>query len=211
MKDYNQLIQTLSLAMGASWAGGINLYATIVMLGGLGMVGAIRLPDGLQMLTHPAVIGAAAIMYIVEFFADKIPVVDNTWDAVHTFIRIPLSALLAAGAVGDVSPALSIAAGLLGGGIAASTHSAKAGTRMLLNVSPEPFTNIAASLTEDVAVVAGLWTALHYPLIFILLFIIFLLLLLWLLPNIWRGVKKIVDMFRRFFGGRPSTSDAGSS
>ena len=208
MEDYNQLIETLSLTMGAAWASGINLYATIVVLGGLGMAEVVSLPEGLHILMHPAVIGAAVIMYFVEFFADKIPAVDTTWDAVHTFIRIPLGALLAAGAVGDVNPAISIAAMLLGGGLAATTHTAKAGTRVLINASPEPFTNMAASVTEDVAVVGGLWAALNYPVLFIALLVIFLLLLAWLMPKIWRGVKKIFRAIGKLFGGgKPTPAD----
>ncbi|MCP4400240.1 MAG: DUF4126 domain-containing protein [bacterium] len=204
MEEYNQIIETLSLTMGAAWASGINLYATIAMLGVLGLTETITLPAGLEILMNPAVIGAAAIMYVVEFFADKIPAVDTTWDAVHTFIRIPLGALLAAGAVGSVNPAITVAALLLGGGLAASTHAAKAGTRVLINTSPEPFTNMAASVSEDVVVVAGLWTALNFPVIFIVLLVVFFVLLIWLMPKIWRGVQKIFRAIGRLFGGGKS-------
>ena len=208
MEEYNQLIETLSLTMGAAWASGINLYATIAVLGLLGVTETIALPAGLEILMHPAVIGAAVIMYFVEFFADKIPAVDNAWDAVHTFIRIPLGALLAAGAVGSVNPAISIAAMLLGGGLAATTHVTKAGTRVMINASPEPFSNIAASVTEDVVVVGGLWTALNYPIVFIGLLVVFLVLLIWLLPKIWRGVKRIFRAIGKLFGaGKSAPAD----
>ena len=186
--------------MGVAWASGINLYAAILVLGALGLTGNITLPPDLVMLTDPLILVAAGIMYGVEFFADKIPGVDNGWDTVHTFIRIPIGALLAAAAVGEVNPSLSIAAALLGGGMAASTHAAKAGTRVLINASPEPFTNWFASLGEDVVVIAGLWTALHYPVFFVIFLLIFIVLLIWLLPKIWKGVMKMLkiigDLFR---------------
>lgn len=207
MEQYQSLINTISLTMGAAWASGINLYATIFMLGILGANNVIALPPSLELLTNPLVIGAAGIMYFVEFFADKIPAVDSTWDAVHTFIRIPLGALLAAGAVGEVNPAVTTAAFLLGGTMAAGTHAAKAGTRVLINTSPEPFTNIAASVTEDVAVVGGLWAALNYPLVFIAFIVAFALFLIWALPKLWRGIKKVFGAIVRLFRGAPAPAE----
>ena len=153
--------------MGVAWASGINLYAAILTLGILGSSGHIVLPPGLEILTHPGVIGAAALMYFLEFFADKIPGLDSAWDAVHTFIRIPAGAVLAARAVGNVSPEAELIAGLLGGALAAGTHLTKASGRALLNVSPEPVTNWAASLTEDVAVVGVTYAAVQYPVVFL--------------------------------------------
>ena len=185
--------------MGVAWASGINLYAAILVLGALGLTGNITLPPDLVILTDPLILVAAGIMYGVEFFADKIPGVDNGWDTVHTFIRIPIGALLAAAAVGEVNPSLSIAAALLGGGMAASTHAAKAGTRVLINASPEPFTNWFASLGEDVVVIAGLWTSLHYPLLFVIFLIVFIVLLIWLLPKIWRDVMKMLKIIGNLF------------
>ena len=208
MEQYQSLINTISLTMGTAWASGINLYATIFMLGILGANNVIALPPSLELLTNPLVIGAAGIMYFVEFFADKIPAVDSTWDAVHTFIRIPLGALLAAGAVGEVNPAVTTAAFLLGGTMAAGTHAAKAGTRVLINTSPEPFTNIAASVTEDVAVVGGLWAALNYPLAFIAFIVVFALFLIWALPKLWRGIKKVFGAIIRLFRGTPAPAGA---
>lgn len=201
MNDFHQLINTLTLAMGASWASGLNLYATIAVLGLSAATGNAQLPPNLQILTTPLVIGAACLMYVVEFFADKIPGMDTAWDGVHTFIRIPAGALLAAGAVGDVTPALQIAAGILGGGIAGATHATKAGSRVIINASPEPFSNWAASITEDLAVIAGLWTALHHPLVFIALFVLFILFVIWLLPKIARGIAQIFKFMGRLFGG----------
>lgn len=203
MDSFNELVHTLSLAMGASWASGINLYAAVLVLGLLGATGNIALPENLQILMNPMVIGAAGLMYIVEFFADKVPAVDTGWDTVHTFIRIPAGAMLAAGAVGDVNPAVAITAGILGGGLAAGSHAAKAGSRVLINASPEPFTNWTASVAEDVAVIGGIWAALHYPWLFMAFLIVFIVLLVWLLPKIWRGVKKVFGFLGRLMGIRP--------
>jgi len=158
------------------------------------------LPVGLEILQGPLVIAAAGFMYCVEFVADKMPGVDTGWDSMHTFIRIPLGAVLAVGAVGDVSPAMSLAAAIAGGGIAAGTHAFKAGSRVLINTSPEPFTNWTASVLEDVSVIAGLWTALNHPVLFIILFIGFVLLMIWLLPRLWRSIKMVFTRTRRFFG-----------
>jgi hypothetical protein len=152
------IIKTIALTMGVAWASGINLYAAILVLGILGSTGNIILPQELMILTDPLIVTAAGVMYAVEFFADKIPGVDNGWDAIHTFIRIPLGALLAAAAVGEMSPSVAIAAALVGGGMTASTHAAKSGARILINTSPEPITNWITSLGEDAAVVVGLWT-----------------------------------------------------
>ncbi len=199
MEHLDPIIQTIALTMGVAWASGINLYAAILVLGILGSTGNVTLPPDLMILSNPLIISGAGVMYIVEFFADKIPGVDNGWDTVHTFIRIPLGALLAAAAVGDMNPSVAIAAAILGGGLAASTHATKAGTRVLINASPEPFTNWFASLGEDAAVIAGLWAALHYPLLFVIFIIFFILLLIWLLPKIWRGVIKILTMLGNIF------------
>ncbi len=132
------IIDTLALTMGAAWASGINLYAAVFMLGYLGSTGHITLPPDLQVLTDPLVLTAAAVMYCIEFFTDKIPGVDTGWDTLHTFIRIPAGAMLAMGAVGDVSPAAELASFLIGGSLAAQSHFLKAGSRVLINTSPEP-------------------------------------------------------------------------
>jgi hypothetical protein len=146
-------------------------------------------------------------MYVVEFIADKIPGIDTGWDSIHTFIRIPAGALLAAGAVGDVSQPMAIAAGLLGGGLAAGSHATKAGSRVLINASPEPFSNWFASVGEDVVVVAGLWTALQHPTLFLLLLIVFILFMVWFLPKIWRGIKRVLRSISSFFGAKAEKDD----
>lgn len=199
MEHLDQLIQTIALSMGVAWASGINLYAAILTLGLLGATGNMILPPGLEVLADPMVIFAAGAMYFIEFFADKTPGVDTGWDTIHTFIRIPAGAVLAAGAIGEVGPALSIAVGLVGGGLAAGTHLTKSGSRVMINASPEPFSNWVASLGEDVLVIVGLWTALHSPWIFLGALILFILLMIWLLPKIWRGVKGVLNAVARLF------------
>ncbi|MEM7017965.1 MAG: DUF4126 domain-containing protein [Pseudomonadota bacterium] len=195
-----EIVQLVSLTMGSAWASGINLYAAVFMLGMMGITGSMDLPPGLEVLQNPLVIGAAGIMYAVEFFADKIPGVDTAWDSIHTFVRIPAGAILAAGAMSELGPAAEFAALLLGGGLAAGSHATKAGSRVMINTSPEPFSNWAASISEDVAVIGGLWTALTYPWVFLCLLGLFILLMIWLLPKIWRGVKAVFRAVGRLFG-----------
>ena len=202
MDDYQTLIATLALTMGSAWAAGINLYATIAILGTLGLTGNMVLPEQLMVLQNPMVIGAAALMYLVEFFADKTPGVDTGWDTIHSLIRIPAGVMLAAGAVGDVNPAIIITAGILGGGVAATTHSIKAGTRVLINTSPEPFSNWTASVVEDLAVIGGIFAMLRYPLAFLVFFVAFVLTAIWILPKIWAGVKIVFQTVVGFFSGK---------
>ncbi len=193
-------VEIIALSMGAAWASGINLYAAIFMLGFMGTTGHMELPPDLQILGDPLVLVAAGFMYCVEFFADKVPGVDSGWDAIHSFIRIPAGAMLAAGAVGELGPAAELAGLIVGGSLAAGTHATKAGSRVLINTSPEPVTNWAASIGEDVAVIGGLWTALTYPSVFIVALILFILLMAWLLPKLWRGVKFVFCRIARLFG-----------
>lgn len=209
MDAYQQVIATISLTMGAAWASGINLYATIAVLGILSLTGNIVLPDSLLVLQDPLVIGAAALMYMVEFFADKTPGVDTGWDTIHTFIRIPAGVMLAAGAVGDVSAPLVVAAGILGGTVSATSHMVKAGSRVLINTSPEPFTNWTASIMEDVAVIGGLYAALHYPIFFLAVFILFILLAILLIPKLWRGICLLYNKIKSIFS-KPDPTDEQS-
>lgn len=202
MEQYSQIIHAIALTLGASWASGINLYAAIVTLGLLANTGNAVLPPDLQILADPRVIGAAGFMYIVEFFADKVPGVDTGWDTVHTFIRIPAGALLAYGATAEIDPALAVAAAIIGGTISAGAHAAKAGSRVLINTSPEPFTNWFASLGEDVAVIAGMWTALYHPTVFLVFLAVFIAFVIWLLPKIWRGIKKVFGFIARLFSDK---------
>jgi len=202
MEEYQQIISVIALTMGTAWASGINLYATILVLGIMGLNGSINLPPDLQILASPVVIAAAGLMYMVEFTADKIPGVDNAWDALHTLIRVPAGAVLAAGAVGDVNTAVSVAAAIAGGSVAMGTHLTKAGSRVLINTSPEPVTNWTASILEDVAVIAGLWTALNHPSLFLFGFFVFIILLIWLLPKLWYAIKKVFAAIAGWFSGK---------
>ena len=202
MEQLNDITAIIALTMGVAWASGINLYATMAMLGYMGITGNIDLPPGLEVLENPLVIGAAGFMYCVEFFADKTPGVDTGWDAMHTFIRIPAGAMLAAGAVGELGPGVELAAAIVGGSLTAGTHATKAGSRVLINTSPEPVTNWTASISEDLIVIGGLWTALNHPLIFIGLLVLFILLMIWLLPKVWRGIKRVFGAIRNFLSGR---------
>ena len=202
MENSTQIVETIALTLGASWASGINLYAAILALGVMGATGSMDLPPGLEILSNPLVIGAAGLMYFVEFFVDKTPGVDTGWDAIHTFVRIPAGAMLAAGAVGDVAPAAELAAFLIGGGLAATAHVTKAGSRVMINTSPEPVSNWTASIAEDIAVFAGVWAAVNNPWLFLGLLAVFLVLVVWLLPKIWRGIKALARRVRGFFGGQ---------
>jgi len=207
MEQLDQIIKTISLTMGAAWASGINLYATILVLGFMGLTENIVLPQGLDIIMNPMVMAAAGFMYFVEFFADKVPGVDTGWDAIHTFVRIPAGVMIAAGAVGEVNPAVTMAAAILGGGVAAGSHFTKAGTRVLINASPEPVSNWTASVLEDIAVIAGVWAALQHPVIFLVLLAVFIILVIWLLPKIWAAIKKFFTMLKRVFKGKNNVSN----
>lgn len=207
MDQLQEVSRLIALSMGVAWASGINLYAAILVLGILGSTGNMILPPGLTVLQNPLVLGAAGVMYAIEFVADKVPGIDTGWDALQTFVRIPAGALLAAQAVGPVEPAVALAAGILGGGVAASTHAAKAGSRVLINASPEPFTNSVASVGEDVLVVAGLWTALAYPTVFVVGLLFFMASLVWLLPRLLKGIVTVFKKIRSFFSGSTETAE----
>ncbi len=209
MDALNQISTTLALTMGLAWASGINLYATLLTLGLLANSGNIDLPPDLQIVANPLVLGAAGLMYCIEFFADKTPGVDTGWDAIHTFIRIPAGAMLAAGAIGDLNPAVEITAAILGGSLAAGTHATKAGTRMLINTSPEPFSNWFASLGEDVAVIGGVWACINHPALFLGMLALFILLMVWWLPKIWVGIKKILRFIADLFRNPPPPDTDG--
>lgn len=204
-------ISIIAAALGAAWASGINLYATILMLGLMGATGSMELPAELEILENPMVLIAAGLMYFFEFFADKIPGVDTAWDAIHSFIRIPAGALLAGAAFAEISPAAELIGLILGGTLSAGTHFTKAGSRVLINTSPEPVTNWTASIGEDVAVVAGLWTALNHPVLFIVLLAVFVALAIWIMPKLWRGIRAIFAKMRGWFSKYPSGSSDASA
>jgi len=190
----------IALSMGAAWASGLNLYAACAVLGLMGATGSVDLPPGLDPLQNPWVIAAAGSMYVVEFFADKIPGVDSAWDTIHSFIRIPAGAVLAATVFQDMGTAEMLAAGAGGGVLTAATHTIKAGSRLLINTSPEPVTNWTASVAEDVAVVGGLWLALSHPAVFVGGLVLFVLLAIWLIPKLWRAIRALFARIARLFG-----------
>jgi hypothetical protein len=185
----------LALAAGLGWAAGLRLYTVMFVVGAAGYSGLVVLPPGLQLLQHPLVFGAAGVMLFVEFFADKIPWLDSAWDTLHTFIRIPAGAALAAMVFGGQGLEWQTAMALLGGTLAAGTHFTKAGARAMINTSPEPFSNIAASTGEDLAVVTGLWLMFAHPWIMLGLLTLLVALMLWLLPRLWRGIAGVVSRF----------------
>jgi hypothetical protein len=156
---------------------------------------------GLQVLQHPWVIGASGFMLAMEFLVDKVPAIDSAWDAVHTFIRIPAGALLAAGATGDTLTPLTVVAGLLGGTLTAGTHFTKTGSRALINTSPEPLSNWGASVAEEVSVLGGIWFAFQHPLVFLVLLALFIVVMIWLLPKLVRAIRGVFSAFRRRVGG----------
>jgi uncharacterized protein DUF4126 len=195
-------ITTLALAMGASWVSGINLYAGVATLGLLGRFAHLNLPGELGVVTNWWVIGAASALYIIEFFADKIPLVDSAWDAIHTFIRIPAGAVLAAAAFGDFDKGVQVIAFLLGGGLALSSHGAKAATRAVINTSPEPVSNISASLAEDVVAVGSIAVAPFYPVFVIVVVVIGVIVSVILVPRIVRYMRGLSARLRKLAGNQ---------
>ena len=186
------LIQTIALSAGLAWASGLRLYLVVFMAGVLAHFGYLQLPETLSVLTNPLVIGVAGIMTFAELIADKIPAFDSLWDSFQTFIRIPAGALLAAFAMGDVDPSWVVAAGLIGGTITAGTHFAKAGSRLVINTSPEPFSNWVASFGEEGMVLGGLWAMLASPVLFLGLLVIFLIVAGFLLVRLWGFVGRLL-------------------
>ena len=192
------IVGSVAAAAGLAWASGLRLYAVLFIAGALGRLGYIELPDSLAVLEHPLVLGASGLMFLVEFLADKIPPVDSAWDAVHTFIRIPAGALLAALSLGHADPAWVLAAAILGGTLAAGTHAAKTGSRLLINASPEPVSNWIASLSEEALVFGGLYAAFQHPTLFLVLLAFFMVLLGWLLPKLWHALSGVLRRLPAF-------------
>ena len=197
-------IEALSLAMGTAWTSGINLYATVAALGIANRMDLIHLPQNLEVLSHPGVIAVACIMYLIEFFADKVPYVDSGWDALHTFIRVPAGAILAAQALGDLNPAAELMALLAGGSVSLVAHGTKATVRLAINASPEPFSNWLASVTEDVAVLGSIWLMFNHPILMLILVLTFLGFMIWLAPKIYRLAKRGFQALRsKMRGSKP--------
>ncbi len=181
----------LSLALGSSWTSGINLYLTVAILGISDRLGYIELPGGLEVFSHPLVIAVAVILYLIEFFADKAPYVDSAWDSVHTFIR-PLGGLaIGVLAFSEAAPHIQVAVGLLTGTLALESHMAKATTRAAINTSPEPVTNVSASVVEDASVAGVLYLIIQHPLIAFFVIIALIVMSAFIIRFFFRFVKNI--------------------
>lgn len=201
-------IQTIGLAFGAAWTSGINLYATIAVLGLLQRFGWAELPGGLSVLDNWIVIGVALFLYAIEFVADKVPYVDTVWDAIHTFIRVPAGAILAVAATTQLDPTVQAVAFLIGGGLALSTHGTKATVRAAANTSPEPLSNWILSLLEDVFAIGAIIFAVFNPVVILAVIFIFLLILAWILPKVLRRLRRMLEAARAFLSGRPLVESA---
>jgi hypothetical protein len=193
--------QLVALAAAVGWASGLRLYAVLFIVGGVGYLGVVDLPAGLNVLAHPLVLVASGFMCFVEFFADKIPGVDSAWDVVQTFIRIPAGAALAASVFGDSSTAWMLAAAILGGTLAAGSHLTKTGGRAVINTSPEPFSNWAASFGEELAVGTVLWLAFAHPFVALVFIALAVALMVWLVPKVWRALRAIVNRVTGWLSG----------
>ena len=207
MDAFGHLIDTpqlLALAAALGWASGVRLYAAVFVVGMAGFMGWIDLPQGLQILQHPGVLAASGFMCIVEFFADKIPVVDSMWDIVHTVVRIPAGAALAAAAFGADSQAMAWIAALLGGSLAATSHAAKLTTRAAVNTSPEPFSNVAVSLFEDGFVIFMLWLSATHPVIFAIALVLTLAVAVLLMVVLVKFLRIVLRRLSDFFAGQRS-------
>jgi uncharacterized membrane protein len=191
--------QLVALAAAVGWASGLRLYAVLFVVGAAGYLGWVQLPPGLSVLMHPYVLAASGFMCFIEFFADKVPGLDSAWDVVQTFIRIPAGAMLAASVFGDSSTAAMLAAGILGGTLAAGSHLAKSGSRAVINTSPEPFSNWTASFGEELAVGTVLWLAFAHPFIALVVIALMIALSVWLIPKVWRMIRRMVHRTTSWF------------
>lgn len=198
----------LSLALGSAWTSGINLYATVTVLGLLQKFGATKLPGGLEVLDNWWIIGIAGFLYAIEFVADKVPYVDSVWDVVHTFIRVPAGAIVAYAATNEMDAGLTVIATLLGGGLALSSHGTKAAVRATANLSPEPFSNWALSLFEDGLAILGTVLSVIAPILIMIILVIFLIFFFWFMPRVYRAVRRMTGATRSFFSGKGFTDTA---
>lgn len=203
------IVSLLGTSLGSAWLLGLNLYATVAVLGLLGRFAGLKLPGDLNVLTNKWVIGVALGMYVVEFFADKIPYLDSIWDVVHTFIRIPAGAALAAGSFGNYSKEVQVCALLAGGAMAPSSHSTKAASRAVINLSPEPVTNWTASFLEDGIAIGGTFLMVYAPIIMLIVLAVFVLIFLLVLPKIIRGIRSLISKARNRF--KPKEAQAAAA
>ncbi len=199
-------LPTMATALGSAWLSGINLYATVLTLGVLQRLQWVKLPGELHQLSEWWVLGLAGALYLIEFVSDKIPAVDSAWDAVHTFIRVPAGAILAATAVAEFDPAVKLAAMLIGGSLALGSHGAKAATRLAANTSPEPFSNLGLSLLEDVLTFGSAFLLAFYPILILALLVVFVVAMVWVVPKIVRALQRLLARCRSLFSGAPATA-----
>jgi hypothetical protein len=197
-------ISTLAISLGSSWVSGINLYATVATLGLLGRFAHLRLPGELDVVTNWWVIGVALFMFVIEFIADKIPVVDSVWDVIHTFIRIPAGAILAATAFGNFDRRVQVIALLVGGSLALSSHGTKAATRALINASPEPVSNFVVSIAEDVLAVGSILIAVFLPVLVFFVIGAGLAISIWILPRVLKFFRSVYRKLRGLFSPAPA-------
>jgi hypothetical protein len=193
------LISTIAIAMGSAWVSGINLYACVATLGLLSRFAHLKLPGELEVVTNGWVIGVALALYVIEFVADKVPWVDSTWDVIHTFIRIPAGAVLAAAAFGDFDRSIQVIALLLGGGLALSSHGTKAATRAVLNTLPEPLTNAVVSIAEDVLAIVSVVAAVFFPVLLFVIVAAGLLVSIYLFNRVIRFFRTVTRKIRSWF------------
>lgn len=192
---------TLTLALGSAWTSGINLYATVVVLGLVQRVGGMHLPGGLHVLDSWLIIGIAAALYLIEFVADKVPYFDSLWDVLHTFIRVPAGVIIAYSATDDMNSAYTVIAALLGGGLALSSHGTKAAVRAGINLSPEPVSNWVMSIIEDIVAFAGAFLAVFAPIVIAIVLGVFILFFAWFAPKVFRAFRRMAGAIRAFFAG----------
>jgi hypothetical protein len=197
-------LQTLGFALGTSFASGLNLYATVAAAGLFQRFGIIQLPDSLQVLANPFVLGLAIILFLIEFVADKIPYVDSAWDAVHTFIRPPAAALISYSAFGQVAEEWKIGAALLAGGVALTSHGAKATTRAAANTSPEPVSNWTLSVLEDGLAVLLTWMAATHPILTAIIVVILVIVAVLLIRKLYGYLSVLIGRLRQWRTGAAS-------
>ena len=202
-------LETLGFSLGTSFASGLNVYATVAAAGLFQRFGVVQLPDSLQVLANPFVIGLATILFIIEFIADKIPYIDTAWDAVHTFVRPPAAALIAYSAFGEVPQEWKTGAALLAGGVALTSHGAKATTRAAANTSPEPLSNWILSLAEDGLAVFLAWLAAEHPLITAAVVVVLVIVAVLIIWKLFRYLRVIRDRLRHW-RTRPAAPPSGA-
>ncbi|GJQ60568.1 MAG: DUF4126 domain-containing protein [Candidatus Scalindua sp. AMX11] len=186
-----EIISSIGILLGSSWASGVNLYLSMAGLGIAHRMEWIKLPGDLEIISHPAILGVAIFLFVVEFIADKIPYVDSLWDSFHTFIRPLAGAAIGYSAMSDSSQVMQIVVALLTGGIALDSHLTKATSRLAINASPEPVSNSVASLTEDATVIGALYLILYHPVVIAILVTLFIILSVWFLRKMYRFLRRV--------------------